>query len=208
MPRLKQIATEAAEGVTAAQLLSASLHDQTQVAVRKKVAAACSAEHIVMASLLEDADTILASSNEDESGSDIEMVSMEECIERAVTIALRGQECLFFVANPTPLVKQLAHYVSIHQHPDSALRQIRIQRVRDVHIVLSELHRIQQTHQPPELVIVGPTSDLLGPFLTTTGLTPTGDGLLRLLHLALKRFQTITPTTRVCLMRPLFEKTL
>ncbi|TYZ58790.1 hypothetical protein PybrP1_001566 [[Pythium] brassicae (nom. inval.)] len=199
---------------SAAQLLSESLHSTRLLALRRQAAARCAAPSIRMSALLDakrDGDPPLPAPFPVRRT--LDTASMEECVELAVSVALEGDRALLLVSN-IPLVATLlaaalqrrrvdAKSASAAAGADSAdpfyspLRRVTLTQCRDVFHALCELDAVERSWETQRtgvrFVVLAPLCELLGPFMSTLGLSATGDGTRRLLQLALKRVRARAP---------------
>ncbi|GAB9463475.1 hypothetical protein Gpo141_00000933 [Globisporangium polare] len=203
--------------VTAEQLFSESLLSQRLLQVRKQAAAICAAKPIRMSVLLEDR----TSSHESPTQwitplHNAEMSTLEDCIELAVSVALEGYRVLFLVSNLPLMSKLLAtalHRRCTQNRPLSTadiplsdalytpLQRISLTQCHDVFQALSMIYNFCSTQEQSDgyrLLVLAPLCEFLGPFATSSGVNPTGEGMRRMLQLALKRARASAPVqTRV-----------
>ncbi|KAF1322402.1 hypothetical protein FI667_g11299, partial [Globisporangium splendens] len=85
------------------------------------------------------------------------------------------------------------------------LQHITFKPCRDVYRALCELEEAQRMWSDERdgyrFVAVAPFCELLGPFVTAPGLSATGEGMRRMLQLAIKRLRATAPL-RICVIQP------
>uniref|UniRef100_K3WB67 Uncharacterized protein n=1 Tax=Globisporangium ultimum (strain ATCC 200006 / CBS 805.95 / DAOM BR144) TaxID=431595 RepID=K3WB67_GLOUD len=209
---------------TAEQLFSESIHSQTLLQVRRLAAANCAAKPIRMSALLDDTCGKPWSSGEGVGASRHSgMSTLEECVEYALSLALENKRALLLLSNLTLVSKLLGAALqlrqtntpSINPAPDNEaflsdtfykpLQHITFKPCRDVYQALCELEEAQRMWSDERdgyrFVAVAPFCELLGPFVTTSGLSATGEGMRRMLQLAIKRLRATAPL-RICVIQP------
>lgn len=211
MPRVQVKADRDAvpRHVTAEQLLAQPLYGMADVALRRDVAAKFAVKGLVMSDFFDEEtrmDRAAEPLRDWTVASSIPTAPFEDCIKAAIYSARQHRSSLFIVANAQLVVKLLLRFLEMDgldaSERDAILDRIQVHETREIHILLSILHEQQVQHTAsPHQVFLGPLCDLFASFFTTSGLTASGEGLLRMVHLACKHLQAARPDLAVCIIQ-------